>query len=344
MTALLLFLLALPLLCFVLQSCRKKHRAMPIPPGPPGLPFIGNLHQLLDNSTPHLCQWQLSKKYGPLMTLQLGFKPTLVISSAKMAKEALKTHNLEFASRPLLLGQQKLSYNGLDVVFAPYNDYWREMRKICVVKLFNSKRVQSFHSIREVEVSRMINKITNHASASKLTNLSELTLSLTSAIICRIAFGKSYDDEGAEKSKFHSLLEEAESVLGSFFKSDHFPFMRWVDRLTGQSTRLEKIFKELDLFYQEIIDEHLDDESAKSGQEDITDVLLHLQKDGTLAIDIKFDHIKAVLTDIFIAGTETSAATLVWTMTELLKKLGAMKRAQEEVRNKLGKKGIAYES
>ena len=145
---------------------------MHLPPGPLGLPFIGNLHQM-DSSTPHVCLWQLSNQYGPIMSLRLGCLPALVISSAGMAKEALKAHDLEFSSQPSLLGTQKMSYNGLDLSVAPYGEYWREMRKICVVHLFSSKRALSFHSIREDEVSRMIEKISKSASTVKLTNLSE---------------------------------------------------------------------------------------------------------------------------------------------------------------------------
>uniref|UniRef100_A0A5B7BRJ2 Cytochrome P450 71A1-like n=1 Tax=Davidia involucrata TaxID=16924 RepID=A0A5B7BRJ2_DAVIN len=339
---LLLFLLALPLLLLLIKKHRKRYGEMPLPPGPPGLPFFGNLHQF-DNSAPHEYLWKLSKKYGPLMSLQLGLVPTLVVSSAKMAKEVLKTHDLEFSSRPSLVGQQKLSYNGLDVAFAPYSDYWREMRKICVLHIFNSKRVQSFHSIREDEVSRMIKKISKLASAFKLINLSEVLLSLTSAIICRIAFGKRYDDESCERSKFHALLNEAQTVLGSFFVSDHFPFLSWIDKLSGQSNRLEKVFKELDLFYQEIIDEHLNKKSAKSRQEDIIDVLLQLQKDKSFTIELTSDHIKAVLMNIFIAGTDTTAATLVWAMTGLIKNPRVMKRLQEEVRREIGNEDVIIE-
>lgn len=88
----------------------------------------------------------------------------------------MKTHDLEFVGRPSLTGQQKLSYNGLDLVFAPYNEYWREMRKICVLHLFNSKRVNSFRAIREDEVKMMIQKIFKLGCEGKVVNLSETFL------------------------------------------------------------------------------------------------------------------------------------------------------------------------
>ncbi|KAJ9674883.1 hypothetical protein PVL29_024047 [Vitis rotundifolia] len=339
MMILLLILLALPL--FLLFLLRNQRRA-PLPPGPPGLPFIGNLLQL-DKSAPHLYLWRLSKQYGPLMFLRLGFVPTLVVSSARMAKEVMKTHDLGFSGRPSSLGLKKLTYNGLNLTFSPYNDYWREMRKICVLHLFNSKRVQSFRYIREDEVLEMIKKISKFASASKLTNLSEILTPLTSTIICRVAFGKRYDDEGCERSRFHELLGGIQTMAIAFFFSDYFPLMCWVDKLTGMISRLEKISEELDLFCQEIIDEHLDPNRPMPQQEDITDILLRLQKDRSFTVDLTWDHIKALLMDIFIAGTDTSAATVVWAMTELMKNPIVMKKAQEELRNLIGKKGFVDE-
>ncbi|XP_052181443.1 6,7,8-trihydroxycoumarin synthase-like isoform X2 [Diospyros lotus] len=344
MTMFLLLLLAIPIVFFVLQKLKQSGGRFQLPPGPPGLPFVGNLHQL-DKSA--LCRhlWQLSKIYGPLMSLQLGSRPILVVSSAKMAKQFLKTHDAQFAGRPSMVGQLKLSYNGLDLAFAPFDDYWREMRKICNLHLFSAKRVQSFRSIREDEVSKMIKKINKLASDSKPINLSEILLSLTNTIICRIAIGKSYDDESCEKSRFHYVLGEIQEMLGGFFFSDYLPCMSWVDKLTGQSIRLERTFKALDGFSQQVIDEHLiDKKSGKIGGEDIIDVLLQLKDDGSSTIKLSMDHIKAVLMDIFAAGTDTNAATLVWIMTELVKNSEAMKKIQDEVRNIDTEKEILYET
>ncbi|XP_059638211.1 5-OH-xanthotoxin synthase-like [Cornus florida] len=152
-----------------------------------------------------------------------------------------------------------------------------------------------------------------------------------------------YDDEDCERSKFHGLLQEAQAVLASFFVSDYFPFLGWVDKLNGMSSRADKIFKEMDLFYQEITDERMQEESSKSEQEDILDVLLQLQKVHSFTIDLTLDHIKAVLMNIFMAGTDTSAATLVWAMTGLMKHPRTMKRVQEEIRHASVERGMVKE-
>ncbi|KAK4417093.1 cytochrome [Sesamum alatum] len=137
-----------------------------LPPGPPGLPFIGNLHQFATTTNLHVHLWELSRKYGSPMHMKLGPMLVLLVSSAKLAKEVLKTQDSIFCSRPKLLGQQKVSYNYLDIAFSPFTNYWKEMRKITVVHLFGLKKAQSFRPIQEDEISRMVAKIQGLASSS----------------------------------------------------------------------------------------------------------------------------------------------------------------------------------
>ncbi|XP_065864579.1 cytochrome P450 83B1-like [Euphorbia lathyris] len=328
-------------LLFLLQK-HKTRRNLHLPPGPQGLPFIGNLLQL-DNSTLHLYLWRLSQKYGSLMSLRLGSRKVLVVSSSKMAKEVMKTHDLLFCSRPSFLGQQKLSYNGSDIAVSPYNAYWREMRRICIVHLFSSTKVQTFRPIREYQVSSMLQKISELAVASKPVNLSEEMMSLTSIIICRVGFGMRIDEKGIQRSRFHELIAETQALFTTFFVSDYFPVLGFIDKLTGLIRRLEKNFQDFDIFYEQIIKEHLDPTRPKPEQEDILDVLLQICKDRSFKIQLTFDHIKAVLMNVFVAGTDTSAAVVIWVMTFLMKNPAAMKRAQEEVRDVAGKKGFVDE-
>ena len=290
---LLILYLTLPVFLFLFFQNHKTLKNQAFPPGPRGLPIIGNLHQL-DNSVLHLQLYQLSKKYGPIFSLQLGLRPAIVVSSPRLAREILKNHDREFCGRPKLLGQQKLSYNGLDISFSQYNSSWREIRKISVTHVLSTRRVSSFSSIRQFEVKQMIKKISSHASSSKVTNLNEVLMSLTSTIICRIAFGRRYEDEGVERSRFHGMLNECEAMFTNFFVSDYIPFLGWIDKLTGMHARLQRIFKELDKFYQEVIEEHMDPNRRTPEGEDIIDVLLQLKKHRSFSIDLTYDHIKAV--------------------------------------------------
>ncbi|OAY35952.1 cytochrome P450 71A1 [Manihot esculenta] len=333
--------LAVPVLLLLLFQNRKTKTNPDFPPGPRALPFVGNLHQL-HNSASYISLWKLSQKYGPLMSLRMCFEPVLVVSSAKMAKEIMKTHDHIFSARPSKLSQQKLSYNGLDLAFAAYGSYWKEMKKICKVHLFNSNRARSFRPIRESEVSHMLGEICGLVSASQPVDINEAIMSLANTIISKITFGQRYKEEN---SRIQALLREAETLFTSFFVSDYFPLLGFVDKLTGLIHRLEKNFQEFDIFYEKIIQEHLDYGRSEldDHSEDILDGLLKLRNDPSLKFQVTFSHIKAVLMNIVTGATDNNAAAVIWAMTFLMKNPTKMKKAQEEVRGLFGNKGFVNE-
>ncbi|KAK9758349.1 hypothetical protein RND81_01G224600 [Saponaria officinalis] len=296
----LLTLLTILISHFLLKKLLKNAPYNP-PPGPKGLPLIGNLHQL-DFVALYVQLAKLAKSYGPIISLRLGLTRVIVVQSASTAKEVLKTQDLNFCSKAPRVGLLKLSYNGLEMAFGPYSECFREVKKLSILNLLSPKRVQMVGNIRQDEVSR-------------------------------IAFGKRYEEEEGTKSKFHELLNEAQASLTTFYFADYFPSAGWLDKITGISGRLNNIFKRLDSFYQEIIDDHLDPVKRRSRDEDFVDVLLRLREENTLPFEYTLDHIKALLMNVFVAGTDTSAIMLVWAMTELIKNPGAMKRVQQELRN-----------
>ncbi|GLT81795.1 hypothetical protein SLE2022_002280 [Rubroshorea leprosula] len=346
MFILLLFLFFLVLL---LQKMQKQKQRLQLPPGPRQLPIIGNLHQI--GAIPHQSFAEMSKKHGPVMLVHLGFVPTLIVSSAEAAKELFKAHDLDCCSRPPLTGSGKLSYNYLDVAFTAYGDYWREMRRLYVIELLSIKRVQSFGFVREEEVEFLIKSISEFSKLGTPVNLSEKLMSLTADVTCRVAFGKSFRERGYEDfgADYEEVIHEALAMLGSFAAADFFPYFGWiVDRITGLHRRLERNFKKLDAFFQKVLDDHLCSgrRITEEEQEDIIDVLIKIGKyekaSGTEKIT--HNHIKAILMDLFLAGSDTSAISMAWAMAELAKNPRVMKKAQEEIRNSVGNKGKVSET
>nr|KJB61440.1 hypothetical protein B456_009G358600 [Gossypium raimondii] len=178
-----------------IRKSKARNLTQGLIPGPRKLPLIGNLHQLAGPGLPHHTLRDLATKYGAIMHLQLGQISTVVVSSAEMAKEIMKTHDIVFANRPVLASAKILTYGCTDIAFTPYGNYWRNLRKICTSELLNATRVASFQSIREEEVLNLVETIKpNEGSA---VNLSHKVFSLSYGITARAAFGKKCKDQEA---------------------------------------------------------------------------------------------------------------------------------------------------
>ncbi|AES94842.1 putative premnaspirodiene oxygenase [Medicago truncatula] len=317
-----------------------------LPPSPRKLPLIGNLHQLaFAGKLPHHGLQKLSQKYGPLMHLQLGEINAVVVSSSNLAKEVMKTHDVVFANRPKLPSLKILAYGFKDIVFSPYGDYWRQMRKICVLEILSAKRVQSFSYIREDETKKFIESIKSFAG-SKI-NLTTRIFSVINSIILRAALG----DKSEDQEEFVSLIRKAVAVSSGLELIDLFPSMKLIHVLTGMKKNVEKIHKRVDKILDNVVRKHQEkrargNEGNKSEieKEDLVDVLLRVQQSGSLDVQLTINNIKAVIWDVFVAGTDTSSTTIEWAMSEMMKNPRVREKAQAELRQAFNGKELIYET
>ncbi|KAH0728019.1 hypothetical protein KY285_004337 [Solanum tuberosum] len=88
---------------------------------------------------------------------------------------------------------------------------------------------------------------------------------------------------------------------------------------------------ELDAILENIINEHKN--NGELGGEGLVATLLRLMKEGGFQFPITNDNIKAIIFDMFGAGTETSSTTIDWTMVEMMRNPNVLSKAQAEVRN-----------
>ncbi|XP_027061038.1 cytochrome P450 71D10-like [Coffea arabica] len=327
-TVIAFFIFLFMLIKLLKRSVMKSDLKMP--PGPKPLPIIGNLHQLF-GSLAHRTLRDLAIRYGPLMHLKLGEVSTLVVTSPEAAEEFMKTHDLQFANRPQLISVRIFNYDCTNIAFAPFGEYWRQLRKICVMELLSRKCVLSFRPIREEEVLNFIRDISSNQGST--VNISRKIFSFTYGLVARVAFGK----KSKYQEEFISLMEVALKMNSGFNAADVYPSVKIIQVTSEMSPKLNKMHRALDKILENIVDDH----AQKSRQivptdgatkEDLVDVLINAQKSGDSGIPLTKNNIKAVILDIFSAGNETSSTVVEWAMSEMLKNPGVMTKAQEEVR------------
>ncbi|GJN33880.1 hypothetical protein PR202_gb22508 [Eleusine coracana subsp. coracana] len=325
------------LLKTILSRCRRAYN---LPPGPKPWPIIGNLN--LIGSLPHRSIHALSKKYGPLMQLWFGSVPVVVGSSEEMAKFFLKTHDVAFADRPRFAVGKYTAYEYSDLLLAPYSLYWRQVRRICAAELFSAKRLELLEHIRDEEVRvllRNLNKVSGH-----VVRLRDHLQMLTLGVISRMVLGKKYAEEEGEgevvREEFMEMMKEFFVLNGVLNIGDFIPWLGWLD-LQGYVRRMKRMGKMSDRFLEPVLEEH-DERRRLAGDtfvpKDMLDVLLQLADDPTLEVPLSRNN------DLLIGATDTSAMTIEWAISELLKNPKLLAKATEELDNVIGRNRLVTET
>ncbi|EOA25701.1 hypothetical protein CARUB_v10019054mg [Capsella rubella] len=334
------FMITFASLIFIVKKIKRRSE-WNLPPSPPMLPLLGNLHQV--GELPHRSFQRLAERTGHVMLLHLGFVPVTVISSREAAEEVLRTHDLDCCSRPKLVGTRLISRGFKDIGFTPYGEEWKERRKFLVREFFSLKKVQSFGYIREQECNFLVKNLSESAANRSPVDLSKTFFWLTASILFRVAFGQRFQEsELIDKDKINELVFEAETAQASFTCSDFFPIagLGWlVDWISGQHKRLEDVFLKLDTLFQGVVDDHIHPGKISKDHRDIVDLMLdvaHQQDKDDDSLKLTINHIKALLTNLFLGGIDTGAITMTWAMTELVRNPEVMKKVQHEIRDRLG--------
>jgi len=342
----LIMLVVVPLLMLLLphflasRSASRRRRsnedgnAQQLPPCPPALPIIGHLH--LVGALPHVSLRDLAAKHaaGGLMLLRLGTVPNLVVSSPRASLAIMRTHDHIFASRPTTAITDTLMYSSSDIALAPYGEHWRQARKLVTAHLFTVKKVHSYRHGRQEEVRLVMAKIREAAAASTAVDIGEMMNTFANDIISRAVSGKFFRVEGRNKI-FRELVNTNSILLGGFNLEDYFPGLAnslgFLTRWFLRNRPVHQAHKRWDELLEKIISDHERRKSIMHGHDqesDFTDVLLSVQQE----YGITRDHIKAILMDMFAAGTDTSSLVLELAMVELMRNPWVMTKLQGEVR------------
>ncbi|KAF5195104.1 Cytochrome p450 [Thalictrum thalictroides] len=312
----------------------RSEKSLNLPPSPPKLPIIGHLLYL--GKLPHRSFLALSEKYGPIMLLYFGPTPALIVSSAEICKQIMKTHDTIFANRPTSSASKAFVGGDLDVGFAPYGEYWREIRKIFVTDLLTAKRRESFKFVREEEIDKMVSIIKQSCSEGYdvTVNVSELVATVVRNFIPRIALGESW----GRTAKYADLPKLVAENLGTITFEDVLPSLKWLDVLTGLDKRIKDVAKTVHQFLDEVIDDHLTSRKGDDEPRDFVDTLLAYQRDPTSAIELTRESLKTIVLDMYVGGIDMLNTSFEWVMTEVFNHPNVMKKLQKEIREVVGTK------
>ncbi|PQQ20211.1 cytochrome P450 81E8-like isoform X1 [Prunus yedoensis var. nudiflora] len=325
---------------FLVQPSRRRYKNLP--PSPPSLPILGHLHLL--RSPVHRTFHRLSQKYGAVFSLWFGSRRVVIVSSPSAVEECFTKNDIVLANRPRTLIGEHLGYNHTTLGASPYGDHWRNLRRIGATDIFSTARLQTFSEIRKDEVKHLLLKLSQNArDGFAKVELKSMFSELTFNIIMTMVAGKRYygDDvsvDEEEAKQFRQITRDAFSLGGAANPADFLPILNWVGS-GGYEKKVKTLAKRTDVFLQGLIDEHR--RKGKNGTTMI-DHLLSLQESQPEYYNDQI--IKGLVLVILFAGTDTSAVTLEWALSNLLNNPHVLKKARAELDAQLGQENLVDES
>ncbi|RPA93343.1 cytochrome P450, partial [Choiromyces venosus 120613-1] len=125
-----------------------------LPPGPPALPIIGNIHQLPPTDLwKQYAAW--TAQYGPIFKLQLGSALVIVLGTAEVARELIVKRAARYSGRPRgIIPNAHFSRGLRPVLLNDTHPHWRLSRRLHAALLSNSEssKYQSFQELESLQV------------------------------------------------------------------------------------------------------------------------------------------------------------------------------------------------
>ncbi|KDR81197.1 hypothetical protein GALMADRAFT_116228 [Galerina marginata CBS 339.88] len=146
-------LLVLFTVCLCAKVLFSKNTKGSLPPGPRGLPLLGNIFQIPKFQWLKYTEWQ--KEFGPIFSLNFAGNPVIVLNTHEVATELLDRRSATYSSRPRFIMSGEILTGGIFIAFSVYGELWRKLRKAGHEGM-NIRAAEKYQPLQEVEAVEMV--------------------------------------------------------------------------------------------------------------------------------------------------------------------------------------------
>lgn len=295
-------------------------------PGPPGPPWIGNLFQIrFDAFHATLEQW--ADEYGPLYKFRVGPRKLAVISDAGEIKRMHRERpDLFSRTRSVQQVTEEMHLKGL---FSSEGDDWRRQRKLVAMAL-NTAHLKTFFPNLHTITGRLLRRWQTAADNGLEVDLCRDLMRFTVDVTTQLAFGIDFNTLETDGPVIQQNLDKVFPILNVRVNA---PFAYWRYLKFPKDRELDRALADLETQVNEII----------------ADVRARMQREPQL-FEAPTNFLEAIIAakesegiefsdaDIFgnvctllLAGEDTTANSIAWTVHYFLKYPEYFLRARGEV-------------
>ncbi|KAF8546671.1 cytochrome P450 [Imleria badia] len=308
----------------------KYRSSFPLPPGPPGLPWVGNVIGI-NASAPWLTYRDWAKTYGDLVYSRLLGKDIIIINSEKIARDLLENRSRNYSDRPYLITSD-LCGIGFNSVMLPYGDRWRLHRRF-------------FHQTFRIDAVRRLLPHQHHRSCQFLRRLlqtpeqfADHVFEFTASVVLNSVYDydpQSRNDEMVDNAAkvleiaVATVTPEVAIVVSAFPALLNLP--SWLPGMSFK--RKMAIARGLSKQYIERPFSHSVGKllSARTIPSMVHDALLHVEEKGILPDESWTKDLKEAAATAFLAASETSNSVLMTFFLMMVTNPESQKIAQAQI-------------
>ncbi|KAK1053457.1 hypothetical protein LTS16_001214 [Friedmanniomyces endolithicus] len=308
-----------------------------LPPGPTPLPFIGNKLDLPARQ-PWLQFEKWSHQYGPVFTLWIGRKPTLIISDPHIAAELMEKRSNKYSSRPRMVVMGEVYNGNASILTQPYGKAWSTRRKLLHAAL-TPKALKLYKPTQEAEASRLC-----YALLSNPQGWEKELERFTSSVVFCVAYGHRIDSLKAQviADRFRYMHFQASLNIPGKYLAETFPSLAklpnslapWKGDVQSMGAQEGKANVEL----LEMVKREVATAKAQGNPDAVPDSLckLLLEMREKEPVPLSETHFSYVPASLFGAGSDTTASTLCSAFLGLVTHPSVLKAAHAELDRVIG--------
>lgn len=306
---------------------RKKNRNAKKPPGPKGLPLIGNILDV-KGSNIHHCLDKWAKEYGEVYSVKLLNQEAVVFSSASAIREAfvLEPTSTAFADKVPRLIPKLITYGLKDIAFSPAGPHQVKLRKIGhrMLKAYG-EGVHKIEQVATVEMKVILKEYEN--TCGKDFSPDKYIFKLVANTICKLLVGITFDLDSKGSASIRSFITATSNILrpNLIAVMDVFPFLQYVPPFKGLINDV-----------LESRDEFIKDFYLSSRETLNPDKLRGIVDELLVCPEITKTEAKSFALDFVIAGTITTYGALSCITALLRTRPDVQRKIQQEINTVVG--------
>ncbi len=310
-------------------------------PGPRRLPLIGNAHQLIRTSRVHLTAEEWSRRYGPIIRVDVGRRRIVQISDADEIHRILRERPDGFRRwRDQEIIAREMPPGTATGVFLAEGEEWKRQRRLVVTALNSNHLHRYFHVVR-TSTERLHRRLADAARAGGTLEIQRELTSYAVDITSVLAFGHDLNTLERGESELQTHIQRRFAMFAKRLAAP-VPYWRWIklpaDRALDRSNA--EIHRAVQGFIAQARQRVAQRPELLQEPENFLEGMLAAQRsDGTFSDDEIIGNVLTLLS----AGEDTTAHTLAWTIWLIGSRPDVQTRLAGEAREVLGEAAFPCE-